>query len=227
MLIAEELLLLLTDQDSGKLVKSESEVDAALGGALLVELSLDGRVDVAGAGERVKEGRLVVRDDSETGDPVLDKALEILSEKQGKKPKDAIDPLQKKLRTTLYERLAGKGILRLEKSKILGLFTVRRWPAVLVSPRQEARARLRGLLVDGWTPEPRSAAVASLVHAIGAVPKIVSPDEAGLSKKELEQRAKTVTEGDWCSEAVRKAISEAAAAAIAAATTVAVASGSS
>jgi hypothetical protein len=35
MLIAEDLLLLLTNDETGKLVASASEVDVALGGALL------------------------------------------------------------------------------------------------------------------------------------------------------------------------------------------------
>ncbi len=50
MLLAEDLLLLLTDDDTGKLAASRTEVDLALGGALLVELALMDRVDVAGAG---------------------------------------------------------------------------------------------------------------------------------------------------------------------------------
>jgi len=40
MLLAEDLLLLLTDDDTGKLAASSTEVDVALGGALLAELAL-------------------------------------------------------------------------------------------------------------------------------------------------------------------------------------------
>ena len=62
MLLAEDLLLLLTDDDNGKLTASSTEEDVALGGALLVELTLMQRVDVAAPDDRVREGRLVVRD---------------------------------------------------------------------------------------------------------------------------------------------------------------------
>src|SRR5215208_6739076 len=75
MLLAEDLLLLLTDDDTGKLAASSTEVDVALGGALLAELALMDRVDVAGADERVREGRLVVRDANPTADSLLDEAL--------------------------------------------------------------------------------------------------------------------------------------------------------
>ena len=72
MLLAEDLLLLLTDDDSGRLAAPSSEVDVALGGALLVELTLMRRVDVAGSDERVREGRLMVRDADATGDDLLE-----------------------------------------------------------------------------------------------------------------------------------------------------------
>ena len=75
MLIAEDLLLLLTADDTGKLAADSTNTDMALGGALLAELALTERVDIAGPDERVREGRLVVRDASPTGDSVLDEAL--------------------------------------------------------------------------------------------------------------------------------------------------------
>ena len=62
MLIAEDLLLLLTADDTGKLAAAGTNMDMALGGALLAELALTERVDIAGPDERVREGRLVVRD---------------------------------------------------------------------------------------------------------------------------------------------------------------------
>jgi hypothetical protein len=79
MLIAEDLLLLLTDDETGKLVASASEVDVALGGALLVELTLMQRLDLAGPSEQVRKGHLVVRDASATSDPLLDEALAMVA----------------------------------------------------------------------------------------------------------------------------------------------------
>lgn len=46
MLIAEDLLLLLTGDQSGKLLVPSNKLDIALGGALLVELAIAGRVIV-------------------------------------------------------------------------------------------------------------------------------------------------------------------------------------
>jgi Golgi phosphoprotein 3 (GPP34) len=77
-LIAEDLLLLVTDDASGRLSAPVAQVDAGLGGANLVELTLMGKVDLSGAGDAGKPGRIIVRDPSPTGDAVLDAALGIL-----------------------------------------------------------------------------------------------------------------------------------------------------
>ena len=81
MLIAEDLLLLLTADDTGKLDADSTNMNLALGGALLAELALAHRVDLAGPAERVREGRLMVRDASLTGDSVLDDALATVGDK--------------------------------------------------------------------------------------------------------------------------------------------------
>ena len=48
MLLAEDLLLLVTDDTSGRLSAPGEQVDAGLGGANLIELTLMGRVDFSG-----------------------------------------------------------------------------------------------------------------------------------------------------------------------------------
>jgi Golgi phosphoprotein 3 (GPP34) len=75
MLIAEDLLLLLYGDESGKPVLASTELDYALAGAVLLELAMLGRIDVAGTGETVRSGRLVVRDPSPTGSAILDERL--------------------------------------------------------------------------------------------------------------------------------------------------------
>ena len=98
MLIAEDLLLLLTADDTGKLAARGTNTNMALGGALLAELALMERVDIAGPDERVKEGRLVVRDAGPTGDSMLDEALATVGHKEGKKPQNVVAALGKRTR---------------------------------------------------------------------------------------------------------------------------------
>jgi hypothetical protein len=142
MLLAEDLLLLLTDDDTGKLATDSTEVDVALGGALLVELTLTRRVDVAGPDERVREGRLVVRDRNPTGDGLLDQALAIVGQKEGKKAQSVVERLGKRVRVRLYERLAEGGVLRAEEGRVLGIFPTHRWPAEDAAHETSVRAEL-------------------------------------------------------------------------------------
>src|SRR5215831_16260762 len=129
MILAEDLLLLVTDDASGWLSVPAPQVDAGLGGANLVDLTLRNKVGLTDEQDQGKPGRIIVRDPSPAGDAVLDAALEIVIAHQGKRPSIVIRPLSKNLRRMLYERLAESGMVRAERGRILGVFPVRGWPA--------------------------------------------------------------------------------------------------
>ena len=118
MLLAEDLLLLVTDDASGRLSAPAERVDAGLGGANLVELALRNKVDLTGEQDPGKRGRIIVCDLSPAGDAVLDAALQILIARQGRKPSEVIGPLSKNLRRALCQRLADRGVVRAERGKI-------------------------------------------------------------------------------------------------------------
>jgi hypothetical protein len=206
MLIAEDLLLLLTADDTGKLAARGTNMKMALGGALLAELALMRRVDLAGPDERVKERRLIVRDAGPTGDSMLDEALATVGRKEGKKAQNVVAALGKRTRVRLYERLAEIGLLRAEKGRILGIFPTRRWPAEHTEHEASVRAGLVTALRHGETTDARTRALLSLLHALRAVHKAVDPNSVGLSKAELKASAKRIAEGDWVGKAVRSAI---------------------
>jgi len=206
MLIAEDLLLLLTADNTGKLVADSSNTNMALGGALLAELALTQRADLAGPDERVREGRLIVRDASPTGDSVLDDALTTVGHEEGKKPQSVLAALGKRTRVRLYERLAAAGLLRPEKDRILGIVPTQRWPAEDAGHETAVRTGLVTALRDGVTTDPRTRALVSLLLAVKAVHKAVDSDCVGLSKREVNARAKLIAEGDWVGRAVRSAI---------------------
>ena len=221
MLLAEDLLLLVTDDASGRLATDGVQVDTGLGGANLVELTLLGQVDVSGDQDQGKRGRIIVRDPSPPGDDVLDAALRILVERQGRKPSAVIRPLGKNLRPALYQRLAARGVLRAGQRRVLGVFPARTWSAQDSSHKAEVRQRVTEALVHTAAPDERTAALIALLHALRCEHKVVDPRPYQLSRRQLRARAAEIAEGNWASEAVRKAIDEmiaAVAAASAAAT---------
>lgn len=214
MLLAEDLLLLLLDDSTGRPVTDGTRLDNAIAGAVLLELALQGRVDIAGTNQaKVKKGRLVCRDPSPTGDPVLDDALARLVDKDGKKPDSALGPLGKGLRTRLLNGLATRGILRRDKGRVLGIFPTTRWPAADSRHERALRSALHDVLVVGLTPDDRTGALISLLSAIDVLPKVVDAP----NRRDLKRRGKEVAEGAWAADAVRRAV-----AAVNAATTAAV-----
>lgn len=227
MLIAEDLLLLLTDDDSGRLTAPADQVDVGLGGANLLELTLMNKVDLAREGEPGVPGRIVVRDGSPTGDAVLDAALEILKEHQGKKPASLLRPLAKHLRPTLYGRLVDSGVVRAEEGHVLGVFSTHRWPLQDTAHEAEVRGLLVRTLVEQAPPDPRTAALVALLHALGCEDKVVDPRRHGISKRQLRERAEEVANGDWASAAVRTAIDQMIAAVVGATTSAVVLPGGS
>ena len=226
MLLAEDLLLLVTDDASGRLSVPGVQADAGLGGANLVELTLLGKVDVAGEQDPGKPGRIIVRDPSPPGDEVLDTALQTLAARQGSKPSAVIRPLGKNLRPVLYQRLAASGVLRAGHGRALGIFPTRTWPAQDPSHEAEMRQLVTQALVQPSAPDERTAALIALLHALKCEHKVVDPRPYQLSRRQLRARAAEIAQGDWASEAVRKAIDEMMAA-VAAASAAAATAGAS
>ena len=208
MLLAEDLLLLVTNDATGRLSVSGEPVDAGLGGANLVELTLLGKVDVSGEQDQGRRGRIIVRDPSPSGDEVLDAALQTLVKRQGRKPSAVIRPLGKKLRRVLYQRLAASGVLRAAQGRALGIFPTRTWPTLDPSHEAEVRGLVTQALIQPAAPDERAAALIALLHALKCEHKVVDPRPYQLSRRQLRARAAEIAQGNWASKAVRKAIDD-------------------
>lgn len=226
-IIAEDLLLLCTSDANGRLLGSTYRVDLALGGALLLELALLGKVDLTNPADEGRVGRVILRDTSPTGDDVLDVALDLLSTRQGKKPGAVIRPLSKNLRPTLYRRLASRGVIRAERSKILGVLPRLRW--WIQDPQRKAavREQVNNALLRLTPCEPRVGGLVALLHTLNLEHKVVDCRGSGLSKRELGSRAAQIAQGNWAPEAVRQAIEDVTAAIVGAVAGAAAAGGGS
>lgn len=217
MLIAEELLLLCLDNETGRRTLGTDRLDPALAGALLAELALMERIGVTADDEGwLKRGRITITSLKPTDDVELDRALQVLTEREGKRVKDLVSgmslkPLSKGLRVRLLERLAAAGVLSEHRGKVLGLFPHRTWPVLNLEPEEEVRRRLQSALVVGLTPTERTVSLVGLLHATRHVAKAVPSEEP----KVVKARAKALAEGDWVAKAVKQAIDDAAAAAAA------------
>lgn len=209
MLVAEELLLVGTDGRGRNLLGSHRTI--ALGGALLTELVVRERLDVD------ERGRLRVVDGGTVGEPLLDDALLRFGERAGKKPKDVLGRIGSRLERPLLESLARRELVRPEPVRALGLTLTTRWPALTSGPREAVLAQLAGVVTGAQEPDSRTGALVSLVHAVDALPRVVTRElRPGMTDRDVKRRGKQVTTGRWASEAVLKAVREATAATMAA-----------
>lgn len=204
MILADEVALLLVHDISGKAVVDPSRLDLALAGSMLLDLTAAGRVDVAGPGEPVKSGRLVVRNPSPTGDPLLDEALRRIALTSPRTPENMLPELRKGLRDAVLGRLVEQGLLRSEERRTLGIFRTRSWPSTGSGVERSLRTAFYEVLVTGRSATPREAAIISMVHAVDRVPKVLG--DVGVGAGELRRRAKAASEGGLADTAVRRAI---------------------
>ena len=162
-LIAEDLLLLLLDDESGK--PQSQQLQIALGGAVLVELAVEGMVEVVESGSVWRAAKVHPVEGARPGDPVLQAAWETVREKE-RSAQGLVEKLGKGLSETLCERLAERGVLERRDDKLLGLFPRTRWPVSDTSHEDSVRRALTVVLVDGGEPDPRTGALMALLHAV-------------------------------------------------------------
>ena len=222
MLIAEDVLLLAVDDATGKVSQWAMNLDSAWSGAVLIELAVAGRVRLDRDGRSAK---VVVVDSTPTGDPVLDPSLQSLVEKDPLRLESAIGRVGKGLRERLFTSLEGKGTLRRESGKVLGIFSTTRWPAEDSVHEAGVRQQITNALLLGQDPDERVAAIISVLGAADMLRTVVDKPDA----KAAKERAKAIAEGNWAADGVRSAIQEmqlAISAAVMVSTTVAISAGS-
>jgi len=77
---------------------------------------------------------------------------------------------------------------------------VHRWPAATAEREEDVCPQPTQVLMQWKTPDPRAAALVSLLHALKSDHRIVDPKEYSLTRMELQVTAKELSESDWASE---------------------------
>ncbi|MFF7778264.1 GPP34 family phosphoprotein [Streptomyces tanashiensis] len=206
--LAEEIMLLSLDDESGAARERQSAAWAVAGGILL-DLVLAGRV-------AVEEGRLRVTDPTPTETPLLDGRLRQIAEWAGRRSRDPkvtewLTRDHSKAVKATAESLRARGLVREEQRKVLGVFPVTRYPEADGAVERELRDRLRAVVLDGAEPDVRTAGLVGLVH--GA--KLHGLAFPGVPRKEIAARLDEIAAGQWAVEGVRRAIRDMQAAMVA------------
>ncbi|MFD7306762.1 GPP34 family phosphoprotein [Promicromonospora sp. NPDC059942] len=215
-LIVEDLLLLLLDDRSGT-VRGEANLHYTLGGAVLIELALLGRVEL--------DGRKRVH--AVAGEPLGDSLLDAAAAQVAKRARHVhtvLLDLGLDLEPQVRDRLVERGMLRRERSKVLGLIPVTRTPAQDLPYEAALLERVRAVLEDGVTPDPRTAALTAALSASGTLREL---HPAIRRSRAVTERARELREGTWGAAEVDQAIVVAAIASVGGAVAEAAAGGDS
>lgn len=200
-LIAEDLLLLLLDDERGTAPSLWVDAGTPLAAAALAELALHGAIEVE-PGSFLSSARLRA-----TGRPEADETLARVLEVVAEKPRSVSSAVQRSkrgLQDDLAARLVRAGVLRQEDDRVLGIFPRTTWPAADAAREAAVRERLRRTLVAGEQPDERTAVLAGILGALDRVPQTLGL--RGAEAREAKRRAKDVAKGDWAAKAVTEAV---------------------
>ncbi|WP_433089218.1 GOLPH3/VPS74 family protein [Dactylosporangium sp. CA-052675] len=200
--LADDFLLLALD-DHGKNLIGDLRLNYGLAGAVLLDLALAGRVDIA-------EDRVAVRDATPTGDPVADEALaRIAAEEKPRKADAWIQPLADGLRAKVLDRQIEAGVLRKEQDRVLWVFPRTRFasatgsqPAAETAVRAELTAAIDGNGDEDGEVPARAAALIGLVQVSGLAEEVFP----GRAREELQGRLDAITAGNRAADAVRQTV---------------------
>ena len=171
--LAEELLLLAYDDDSGKAIGSQIGLDLAMTAAVLIELALAGRIAYV-------DGVIVARDGTPTGVEIIDEVLVRIVADPPCPPASWLQRLRYGLRDRVLADLCARGVLRDVDETMLEFIHVHRYPMIDATVETNVRARLHQALTTDETPDERTAALATLVAAARMEPTL------GLNGADLE-----------------------------------------
>ncbi|MFG1776227.1 GPP34 family phosphoprotein [Micromonospora sp. NPDC049048] len=181
--LAEELLLLAYDDETGKATMPRISLDLGMAAAVLIELALAGRIAYS-------EGSLAVVDPTPTGEPLVDGVLTRMAADTPHSPSSWVQRLRHGLRDKILGDLCAQGVVRDVDETELGFIHVHRYPTLDPAVEADTRRRLAEALASGELPDERTAALATLVAVLRMEPALgLSGDAALEARQRLEEIA--------------------------------------
>ena len=185
---AEELTLLLTNEDGALLPVQKDAFECALAGAVLMDLAFARRIDT-------DPRALTVTDDTPTGDPALDRVLAKIAART--EPEDTRKWIRElsvddaaAIREQVSAGLVARGVLETRDGKFPWMQRPRRRPALDGEPGKRVGRRIEGVLHSNDVPDPRDVALIALLDACDVLPDIFPGRDIERCRPRIEQLRK-------------------------------------
>jgi golgi phosphoprotein 3 len=171
----EEVVLLAVDEKTGGLRSTREFATAyALVGAVFFDLALARRIDT-------DTESIHIVDKTPTGNSTLDRVLSDMSQRADlttvKQWIEEIFHRRDDLEGEALRSLIAQGILRHEKSKLLWIIDVERFPLVNNKPLQHVKLRLAQTILSDDIPETRDIMLVSIAEPCGLLQYVLSDSE--------------------------------------------------
>ena len=215
-------MLLLLDDEGGEFLRvSETSLQCALAGAVLMDLALENRIDT-------DPDRLLLVDSTPVGDDLLDPTLVRIGQAaetregfqrfvdgDGRNAEelethDALYWVKRtaedaeQIRERGIQRLVECGILEEQDECFLWVFKSRRYPTVDGEAEREVKLRIMEVLFSDVIPDPRDIVIICLADVCGLFKEMFSAREL----ESIGPRIKQVRKLDLIGQAVSQAVSE-------------------
>ena len=200
--LPQELYLLALHEEKGRVpALLSTSLHYGLGGAILAELILQGRV-----GLDDKQKAVVVNNGMFNEDDLLNEGLERI-QASGRHHRAAywvstFGDYFKKLEKRLANRLVEQGVLRKEEKRFLRVVPYEAYPTQDASARFWIKQHLRSVVLGGEAPDAHTAALLSLVRACGLLRRVFTRDELKAARRQIE----ALRHGEGIGEAEQQAI---------------------
>jgi len=183
--LAEELILLILDDDTGKVVtESLIGINYALAGSILMDLALRSKIDTD------LENLLVV-DPTPTGIDGLDEFLDKINSSEETHSTSHWVSLFSfygpDIQKNALDMLVDRGILKQEEKKVLWVFGARRYPVIDDKEEKEVKHRIIHLLLSEDIPTPHDVVLMCLADTCNLLPHILSNKEIEYHRTRIDQ----------------------------------------
>lgn len=200
--LAEELVLIALDDESGRLVGTGARtmaLDRSIAAALLMELALARRIDT-------DTEALSLLSAEPIGDALADRVLAEIAATPARLPSGAwvqkLSAQGQAWRESLIARLVERGILRQVEQRLLWVFRQRTYPPADGEPEREVRTRILALLHSDDIPAPRDALLVGLLQAGGLFNEVMPHD----ALQALRPRIAAIADLEEMSRSLRRTV---------------------
>ena len=186
--LAEELLIITLDDESGLLLDSISPFKnhLAIAASLIMELTLKGNIDLDAK-------KLFVVSSVETGIPILDVALsEIVAEETPLVTTEWLKRFAKRgedLSNQIIDSLVAKGIMEMVDRRLFWVLKTRSYSATSGIEERKVKSRIMFLLNSNEIPDPNDVLLVGLLKAVGIFNLLLSASELARLQNRIDEIA--------------------------------------